>query len=208
MFVEGFDSPQISAILDIKPTMSVGRYVQIYGRGFRLHPDPSITDFLVFDFSGNVGRHGPVDQITPEEVVKRIKKQGAPRKQCERCSEFNHARVKACSYCGWRYPLPEAEDNTNETAANISIISKPRWFDVSNLNCAPAKNDPAIVVHYYCKGKKFTKKVQFDDDGLVWLIPMNYTISSGILPYYSTIPTPSIKPTKANETQIHPLSAT
>ncbi|MBU2644841.1 DEAD/DEAH box helicase [bacterium] len=169
MFVEGFDSPQIDCIVDIKPTMSPGRYVQMYGRGFRLHPDPAIKDFLVLDFSGNVGRHGPVDQVEAQAVVEQQKNRKAPMKQCERCGEINHARVKQCGYCGWLFPLPEAEDNTSAIAGNLSVISEPQWFDVKTLNCAQSKQDEAIVAHYYCPGKKFTKKVQFDDEGVGWL---------------------------------------
>jgi DNA repair protein RadD len=58
----GYDEPAIDAIAMLRPTKSAGLYVQMVGRGFRLHP--SKVNTLVLDFAGNVERFGPVDTIT------------------------------------------------------------------------------------------------------------------------------------------------
>jgi superfamily II DNA or RNA helicase len=55
VLTEGFDDPGISAILLARPTKSQGLYMQIAGRGFRLHPDKK--DCLIMDFVDIAGRH-------------------------------------------------------------------------------------------------------------------------------------------------------
>ena len=166
MFVEGFDAPNIQAIVDIKPTLSPGRYVQMYGRGFRIWIGKKT--FLVLDFAGNVGTHGPVDQVVPEKKEEKMSSK-TPRKHCERCGQTCHARMKVCPYCGWMFPLPEVDDNTNSKAGDLSVISEPRWFDVTKLFCAKSKRKPLIIAHYYCDGKKFKIEISFDKDGITWL---------------------------------------
>jgi hypothetical protein len=55
VLTEGFDDPGISAILLARPTKSQGLYMQMAGRGLRLHPDK--TDCLILDFVDMAGRH-------------------------------------------------------------------------------------------------------------------------------------------------------
>jgi len=174
MFVEGFDAPNIQVIDDRKPTKSPGRYVQMYGRGFRICIELNKTTFTVFDFAGNVGEHGPVDQVKAGE--RDTEKVNATKKQCEQCGAMVKVALRECPYCGWIFPkkfAPEPEDNTSSEAGNLDIISKPKWFEVTDLKCSPSKKkallEPAIVAHYYCGTKKFTKDVTFDREGRAWL---------------------------------------
>jgi hypothetical protein len=55
VLTEGFDDPGISAILLARPTKSQGLYMQMCGRGFRLHPNKK--DCLIIDFVDMAGRH-------------------------------------------------------------------------------------------------------------------------------------------------------
>ena len=55
VLVEGYDDPGISAILLARPTKSQGLYMQMAGRGLRLHPDKK--DCLIIDFVDMSGRH-------------------------------------------------------------------------------------------------------------------------------------------------------
>ena len=77
----------------------------MYGRGFRLCPEIGKTTFLVLDFAGNVGAHGPIDQVEPS-VTGEKDSEKAPKKQCEECGMMCHARHKSCPYCGWLFPPP------------------------------------------------------------------------------------------------------
>ena len=57
----GFNAPGVDLIAMLRPTKSVGLYVQMIGRGTRLANGKD--NCLVLDFAGNVERHGPIDRI-------------------------------------------------------------------------------------------------------------------------------------------------
>lgn len=185
MFVEGFDAPNIQAIIDTKPTLSAGRYVQMYGRGFRLCPEIGKTTFLVLDFAGNVGTHGPVDKVTPNSTGEKDGK--APKKQCGNpmCKMMCHARVSICPHCGFLFPPPmirDPEDKTFAKYADDAVISKPDWFIVKRLQCQPSKNKNAISAQYFCKGnKKFRADIEWNDPGKKWL--KDHLPSGTVLPW-------------------------
>ncbi len=172
MFVEGFDAPNIQAIIDTKPTLSAGRYVQMYGRGFRLCPEIGKDKFLVLDFANNVGTHGPVDKVKPNPTGEKDGK--APKKQCGNpmCGMMCHARQRHCPYCGFEFPPPlirDPEDKTFSKYGNQSVISEPKWFTVNRIQCQPSKNKHAISAQYFCKGGKFRKDILWDESGIKWL---------------------------------------
>jgi DNA repair protein RadD len=53
---EGFDVPEMEAVLMVRPTLSRCLYLQMIGRGLRAAPGK--TDCLVLDHAGNVALHG------------------------------------------------------------------------------------------------------------------------------------------------------
>jgi DNA repair protein RadD len=55
----GIDIPSLRAILCCRPTASYNLWVQILGRGTR--PFPGKNHFLVYDLSGNLLHHGPIE---------------------------------------------------------------------------------------------------------------------------------------------------
>lgn len=171
MFVEGFDAPNIRVIDDRKPTASPGRYGQMGGRGFRICKEINKYSFKYFCFSGNIGMHGPLDQI--EET---LNEDGGrmPMKECKNpdCGRKVHARLKVCPYCGYEFPVREKLD-FDKTLLHIdtsSLISEPKWFSVIKLHCAPSKHRPTILAHYYSsEGKKFSAEIAYDEEGKKWL---------------------------------------
>lgn len=117
----GYDEPAIDAIAMLRPTKSAGLYVQMVGRGFRLHP--SKTNTLVLDFAGNVEYFGPVDTITVHE-----KKPGdgqAPTKTCPNCLEILHASVRVCPVCQFQFPEPEKPPIASEASDRPILSSEP-----------------------------------------------------------------------------------
>jgi DNA repair protein RadD len=89
----GFDAPGTDLIALLRPTKSVGLYVQMVGRGTRLAEGKD--DCLVLDFAGNTARHGPIDTVDgrkkePAEDGK------APIKTCPECKTINHASARHC----------------------------------------------------------------------------------------------------------------
>lgn len=55
---EGFDEPDITAVMLLRPTQSKGLYIQMVGRGLRCAP--SKHDCIVLDQAGNTMVHGPI----------------------------------------------------------------------------------------------------------------------------------------------------
>lgn len=80
LVTEGYDDPATSCIVNCRPTKSWSLYVQIIGRGARIHPGK--RDCLILDYTGAVGEHkliGPVDVVAEEmdgvsDAVKEIAK--------------------------------------------------------------------------------------------------------------------------------------
>lgn len=77
VLTEGFDCPELSCVLMVRPTQSRSLYVQAVGRGTRLFPGKE--DCLVIDFAGNSNRHQLVTLLSiigspqEQEEVKRTK---------------------------------------------------------------------------------------------------------------------------------------
>jgi DNA repair protein RadD len=59
MITTGFDFPAMDCIVCLRPTLSSSLWVQIQGRGTRLHPDKK--NCLILDYAGNLIRLGGVD---------------------------------------------------------------------------------------------------------------------------------------------------
>lgn len=57
----GFDIPDIDTVILLRPTQSKALVVQMLGRGTRKAPGKQ--DALVLDFSGNIERHAPLDEL-------------------------------------------------------------------------------------------------------------------------------------------------
>lgn len=115
----GFDAPHIDAIALLRPTMSAGLFVQMVGRGFRLHP--AKQNCLVLDFGGNVLRHGPVDAIRiADDPAGRGGE--APAKECPQCRSLISAGYATCPDCGFMFPPPERQQH-DAKATNVGILS-------------------------------------------------------------------------------------
>lgn len=64
IFTEGTDIPNIDSIFMLRPTRSVGLFMQMLGRGLRLYQGKKIC--RVFDFVGNLSAHKSGMITTPE----------------------------------------------------------------------------------------------------------------------------------------------
>ncbi len=69
LYTEGFDLPALSCIAMVRPTKSLGLFMQCLGRGTRRAPGKA--DCLLLDFTGAAGRHrlvGPADCLAGHDV--------------------------------------------------------------------------------------------------------------------------------------------
>jgi superfamily II DNA or RNA helicase len=102
---EGLDVPAVSAVILLRPTKSLGLYLQQVGRGLR--PAPGKKHLVVLDHAGNTQRHGLVTLDREWSLRGRVKRETPDRAppRCDGCGAFLEARGCACQGCGW---FPEA----------------------------------------------------------------------------------------------------
>jgi len=119
----------------LRPTLSKGLYVQMVGRGLRLHPDKQ--DCLVLDYAHCIDEHGPIDCIDGGSVK---------LETCQQCGDVFSRAVRKCPHCGWEIPpqrLQEQEieekkkkKNMHDTKVSTRNIlgDEPEWVDVHGVS--------------------------------------------------------------------------
>jgi len=127
----GFDAPNVDCIALLRATLSTGLYVQMVGRGLRLHE--SKTDCLILDYGNNIERHGPIDAIDPSA---RGDGSGSgdgttPIRVCPDCREVVPAGCRRCVHCDFAFPPPEITHEVE--ASEAAIISPEVTFEVYDI---------------------------------------------------------------------------
>ena len=163
----GFDHPATDAVVMLRPTMSPGLYVQMVGRGLRLHE--SKTDCLVLDFGGNVRRHGFIDQVqAPRKGGKKGPPQEAPVKECPSCHSLVPIMLRTCE-CGHVFPPIEREaEKLHHVGAIISTEVPPVTMTVNRVeyNKHTGKSGmPTLRVTYYCGLRAMSEYVCLEHQG-------------------------------------------
>jgi superfamily II DNA or RNA helicase len=119
----GFDVTNISCILLARPTKSLALYIQMIGRGMRLHENKE--DCYVLDQSGNVRKFGFIESLTYPELGKgkQREKGEAPVKECPNCHQLVPISTKVCT-CGYVFPSKEKEQKRKATGELVLLITK------------------------------------------------------------------------------------
>ncbi len=110
---EGFDVPSVSAIILARPTQSKALYMQQVGRGLRLSPQTDKHDCIVIDQSGNVIKHGYIEDFKVARLHRGEDSEDgeAPYKTCplenSGCGAIIHAAFPKCPECSYTFPLPK-----------------------------------------------------------------------------------------------------
>ena len=148
---EGLDIPVVEAAILLRPTKSLGLYMQQVGRCLR--PAPGKTKAVILDHVGNVVRHKGFPQ-TPRQwsldrgVVK-DEKDGQELRVCHEC-HLIHPWAEACPNCGFVYPTPEPVDATPEQVAGELRKLDPEEFERLNYEANSLKD-----MHKLCKEKGY-----------------------------------------------------
>jgi DNA repair protein RadD len=163
----GFDAPGVDLIALLRPTKSVGLYVQMVGRGTRLAEGKD--DCLVLDFAGNTARHGPIDTVDGRRKEKSDEPGEAPIKVCPECQTINHASVRRCIECDHEFPPPVVK--VAPQAASNALLStqvQATWSDVTGISYArhekPGK-PASLRVTYECGLARHSEWVCFEHTG-------------------------------------------
>lgn len=105
---EGFDLPAVEVAILLRPTKSLGLYLQQCGRAIRPHPDKERT--IILDHAGNTARHGFIDDdrewtLADGFVQGRGKGDKAETvRTCTACFAM-HKPSPSCPVCGYVYPV-------------------------------------------------------------------------------------------------------
>lgn len=102
LFDEGLDVPGIECVIMARPTMSIGKYRQMIGRGLR--PAKNKDFLIIIDHVGNVPEHGLPDSHyswTLDRIVKRRDRTNLIR-ICSNweCNSPYDRLLTECPYCG------------------------------------------------------------------------------------------------------------
>lgn len=103
LFGEGFDVPAIECVILLRPTNSLGLYLQQVGRALR--PAPGKDYAIILDHAGNVQRHGLPDEdrewSLDGKAARLRNSDGGPRVQlCPKCFAAKFPGRPKCIHCG------------------------------------------------------------------------------------------------------------
>lgn len=166
VFTEGFNVKQVDAVMLLRPTLSRALYVQMVGRGMRLHP--SKTDCLVLDYAHCIEEHGPIDAPYDGKVRVEI---------CAKCREVFARGIRKCPKCGWEIPkqiIEEREKAERERkmhedhVAQLAILgSTPTEYPVSSVmvNRHEKNGIASLCVTYRCGIQTFREWICLDHNG-------------------------------------------
>lgn len=137
---KGWDCPQVSVVIDCRPTKSLARWLQFVGRGIR--PSLGKENCRLHDHSGNFLRFGWPD--TPREWTldeTASKKQPQERalgvRICKACWCCFRATEQKCPQCGAEYHATERE--IRHEAGDLREVLPPTRCDRCELESESAK---------------------------------------------------------------------
>jgi DNA repair protein RadD len=163
----GLDVTRIDLIAMLRPTQSTSLYVQMVGRGFRLHADKG--NCLILDFGENVLRHGPVDAIMVNDPQRGDGEGVATSKVCPNCREIVPAGVLVCPMCEFAFPPREIEHQKHAHEVPIISESEPWTMDVemcsAELHQKSDDRPPVLKVSYYHGMQRHTEWVCLEHPG-------------------------------------------
>ncbi|MGI9460536.1 MAG: DEAD/DEAH box helicase, partial [Pirellulales bacterium] len=156
----GWDASNIDCIVVARATESAGLFMQIVGRGTRLHEGKE--KFYVIDYGGNIDRFGAIDC---EDYGKDFIKDPTtgdgdpPQKCCPRCFEIVHASAMTCVKCGYAFPKREKVLVSTKAAIRVKTVRRSVVHESFKEWVPKDENKlPTLRVQY---------KLAVDDDNLI-----------------------------------------
>ncbi|AXF54595.1 DEAD/DEAH box helicase [Salicibibacter kimchii] len=122
---EGFDVPDCSTIIMLRPTQSLSLYIQQSMRGMRYRPGKTS---IIIDHVGNVNEHGLPDDERHWSLKKQQKASGGaenPVKQCESCFMAVPSQTRECPGCGHEFAIEGGDYDHDESAELEEVKESP-----------------------------------------------------------------------------------
>ena len=152
---EGFDLPAIETAILLRPTQSLGLYLQQVGRALR--PYPGKERAVILDHAGNIERHGLPDDERVWSLEGREKRRGGvggeatiPVMKCAHC--FYMARsFQVCPSCGKEREIKprEVEAVEGELAeVDVEAMRRARKQEIGRARTLPELAEVAVRKGY------------------------------------------------------------
>ena len=125
---EGFDVPDCSTVIMLRPTQSLSLFIQQSMRGMRYKPNKVS---VIIDHVDNISRHGPPDMEREWDLKGKKKKQELEIKikQCLNCFAVYDPKESKCPLCGY---APEVEQK--ETQYEHDEAAELEKIDTDNFS--------------------------------------------------------------------------
>lgn len=152
----GVDIPIIDCVVGLRATKSASLFVQMNGRGLRLHPHKK--NMLALDLAGNFDRFQSLETPLAPEPKNNEQPGEPPQKACPACSYDIHVRCKECPYCGHIF------EGLGVSERKLPFEwCKPKatgWFDVKSWSMykGQTRNGEDCMIVSYEIGKKVVKE--------------------------------------------------
>lgn len=135
---EGFDSPAVGCAILLRPTQSLGLFIQQVGRAVRIAPGKEYTTIL--DHASCTIAHGFLEDdrewtLDPSPVKKKGDKPPAVR-TCARCFAA-HRPAPVCPRCGFEYPI--VSRTVEQVDGELALIVDPKRINRDELLQEPAR---------------------------------------------------------------------
>lgn len=125
VLTEGFDAPHLSCVVIARPTSSGPLYVQMVGRGSRLHPGK--RDCLVMDVVGVTGRHR-LTNMTDLMGADRVEKLPDELREYDEIDLLGFADEVEAKAEGSRWMLPGADGPLVSEIVDLFTSSRRAWL--------------------------------------------------------------------------------
>lgn len=174
MITTGFDAPNVDLVVMLRPTKSPILHVQMIGRGGRSAKGKDHC--LVLDFSENIKRLGPINDIKVfgsngrKKGKHNSKVTSVQAKECPECRVLSHISATVCSICGYRF-VPEKINSKATTAAVVAQRgddSPIQWMNVHHVQYSihsKIGSPDSLLVIYHTDDTRVKEWVCFNHGG-------------------------------------------
>jgi superfamily II DNA or RNA helicase len=121
---EGFDVPDCSTVIMLRPTQSLSLFIQQAMRGMRYRPGKTST---IIDHVDNVRRHGLPDMERTWSLDGKKQTKGkaeVPIRECTNCFAVYPPDEKACPECGHVPEVKEQKDYEVDESAELQEVDE------------------------------------------------------------------------------------
>jgi len=169
----GYNEPSIDCLAALFATVSMNKYIQVFGRPLTLCKGKEYA--VILDYGTNAFRLGTIDN----PIVKQAGDGEAPTKICvenkhgKGCEELNWISAESCTSCGQLFEIKGGDDKYTTLSTASALLE------------SQVKNDPVHMsvlsvfwdIHEK-QGKPASLKVSFYDDSSAALIIKYFPLNS------------------------------